>query len=173
MYKHSAYLKKSQILHLILIIYIEITGFGSMTDINKTLMRSLSSQNLNTTKLFAEPQAPAPRTGINCNFTIVSGKTNQMSRLSFQQLSEHNNLTSDIQRRLDLIQSDYAKSHPISLADIEHKFTTSFDRLNKFFIEVKQIQKNDDEMEHVTPLKDLDENLLKSMSKLSEVCGKI
>lgn len=148
-----------------------------MTDINKTLLRSQSSQNLNLTKLFTEPQAPVLRLGVNCNTTLIPNITNNeklpsIPRLSIKQLLEHNMLKYDIDIRLDSIQSDANKHQLILLMGIGQKYRTSFDRLNCFFREIQQIQSksteliNDVELEY---LEYLDESLVKSMSNLSEV----
>lgn len=154
-------------------LYVNLIGFGSMTDINRTLLRSLSSQNLNSTKLFTEPQSAAPRLGVNCNTTLASRNTNNeklhsLPKLNFEQLSHHNTLKEDIEVRLNSLDSDFNKDHSRLLWDISRKYKIAFDRLNSFFIEIQQIQSKSLESENDI-LKELDQSLLSVMLELSEV----
>lgn len=152
----------------------EQIGFGSMTDINKTLLRSQSSQNLNSTKLFTEPQAPVLRFGVSCNTTLVPNITNNeklpsLPRISIKQILEHNMLREVIEIRLASIQSDANKHQLIFLRDISQKYRISFDRLNSFFKEIQQIQSRSSEFGNVVALEYMDESLVKSVMNLSEV----
>lgn len=144
-----------------------------MTDVNKTSLYTLSSQNLNSSKLFAEPQAPVLRTGVNCNATLVPNSMNNeiissIPKLSLKQISQHNMLKDDF----DSIQPGDKKSHLTFLQDIGQIYKNSFGRLNNFFIEIQQIKSKCGDVDNVPNLKDLDENLLDMMSKLSEVALK-
>lgn len=144
-----------------------------MTDINKTLLRSLSSQNLNSTKLFMEPQSAAPRLGVNCNTTFFQRNMNNeklhtFPKLNFKQLSDHNTLKKDIEMRLNSIDPNLDKVYSRLLWDISGKYKIAFDRLNEFFIEIQQIQSKSLKSENDI-LRNLDQSLLNVMLGLSEV----
>lgn len=150
-------------------------GFGSITDINKTLPRSLSTMNLNATNNFAEPNAPASRTNKNPNATLMPDVGNKESapamtnKLTQQQLNEHNSLKEDIENRLESLEIGCC-NYSIMLKELSKKHTESFDRLKQFFKEVQQVRSNKPaEMEDEALLKGLDDRLIKSMKKLSEV----
>lgn len=143
-----------------------------MTNINKTLLRSSSSLNLNSTKIFAEPQVPALRSSANCGVALTNTTNNDHSvthKFSLNQLFEHNMLKEEVEVRLDSMSTE-VNSYMHSLSDIGQKFKTSSDRLNTFFAEVQQIQsKKCSELDQDVSLMDLDEELLGFMRKLSQV----
>lgn len=135
-----------------------------MTDVNKTLSRTLSGStlNLNSTNMFAEPQAPAPKPAANCNQPVEP-------KVTSDQIAAHNALKADLQSLLNATQPEKMQFSPL-LDDIRQKYLTSFDRLNKFFNEIQQINlARSVESENDTTLKDLDQDLLDSMDKLSKV----
>lgn len=135
-----------------------------MTDVNKMMSRTLSGSmsNLNATNMFAEPQAPAPRSAANSNQPMEP-------KVTSEQIAAHNALKIDIKLMLDAAQLE-EKPFASILNDINQKYVASFDRLNKFFNEIQQVNlAKTAESENDTALKDLDQDLLNSMDKLSKV----
>lgn len=149
-----------------------VLGFGSMTDINKTLVRSSSTLNLNSTRYFAEPHAPAPRSV--CNSSLMPNNKNSehladVSKLSSAQLAEHNALK-EIAEACLASNHTAEKDHYSILNEIAKKYKTSFDRLKMFFDEVQRLQLNKSvETGNGTTLNSLDPELLGLMKKLTEV----
>lgn len=136
-----------------------------MTDVSK-MSRTLSGSliNLNSTKMFAEPQAPPPRTNANSIQPIIP-------KVTTEQIAAHNALKDELQLLLNSIKSEDPSCSTL-MNDIHQKYMTSFDRLNKFFNEIQQINLvQSAETENDTILNGLDQDLLNSMDKLSKVCS--
>lgn len=144
-------------------------GYGSMTDMNKTLLRTLSTQSLNSTQLFATPYPPAPRMqpNHNCEQTTVTPK------LTTDEIVNHNKIKDDIELRLNSMEHN-PNNYKQMLSNICQTYKTSFERLNGFFAEVQKIQSNKalDTRNEIT-LNGLDQDLIHSMDKLNKVSDSI
>lgn len=153
---------------------LNISGCGSMTDINKPMMRSTSTLNLSTVKTFVEPQAPTLRSAAHCGSAFASDNTNNENldsgfKLTSDQLSEHNSIMKQIQTRLDHTQS-IDNEYEIVLKDISQRYKTSFQRLNKFADEIQKIQSDKIvETGNQGSLENLDKHLLDLMENLIKV----
>lgn len=167
---------------------LQIKRFGSITDINRTMMRTSSLLNL-TSKGFAEPIAPAPRTANYSKHTQITpklrcdstpfGKTlgaqhdairdESKPLLSPKQLDEFNSLIDDVKFRLA---NDDSNDDDEILSEFRKKYLTSFERLNIFFEEIQKLESNESTDEKPQdPLSNLNSDLLKLMEKLQEVCS--
>lgn len=150
------------------------SGFGSMADVNKTLLRSLSSQNLHTTKTFHESRAQASKLVSNQNPSSTSnGDCNSdvvvIPKLTVDQLIEHNSIGKEIEMRISSNQNDEKKQE---LNDITQMYKSSIDRLYKFCEEVQKIQaSNSTESGDDSSLTILDQNVINLMEKISQVCN--
>lgn len=155
-----------------------ISGCGSMTDINKPLMRSTSSLNLSSVKTFAEPNPPTLRPAANHMSGLASDNVNTENltsafKLTSDQLSEHNSIMKQIQMRLDHIQN-IDNEHEIVLKDITQRYKTSFQRLNKFSDEIQKIQSDKIvQSGNKGSLENLDKHLLDLMENLIKVSSVI
>lgn len=142
-----------------------------MTDMNKTMMRSLSSQSLNSTKTFIEPVAAPPRMAHHHNVNHENASVTP--KLTTDEIINHNAIIKDIEKRLNAEHTD-GNSYEQLLSDISQTYKSSFERLNGFFAEVQKIQTNkmveskDDNL-----LAGLDQDLLNLMEKLSKVSGNL
>lgn len=148
-------------------------GFGSMADINKTLVRSQSTQSLNTTKAFHGNLVSAPKVVADHNpMSVPNSDTIDIDnavKLTADELSKHNLLGVEIEMRLNSNQNT-EKSHQFFSNDINQVYKTSFERLKKFCEEVQKIQSSKlTEFDNDTSLTSLDQNLLDLMKKQSEV----
>lgn len=145
-----------------------------MADINKTLVRSQSSQSLNSTKTFNEPtHVAAPKQICNQNSTFASNTDNNdieiAPKLSADEISKHNAMGKEIEMRLNSDQQT-EKNNQICLSDISQMYKSSFERLNKFCEEVQKIQTSrSTDSDNDTSLMGLDQNLLDLMEKLNKV----
>lgn len=134
-----------------------------MNDVSKiSRTTSSSTQNLNATKLFVEPQAPVLRPNAACNKPFVP-------KVTSEQLAQHNSLKDELQ---SLAKSDGSDDNSCAtlMNDISQKYTASFDRLTKFFGDIQQINLvKSAESGSNSSLKALDQDLLNSMNTLSKV----
>lgn len=145
-----------------------------MTDINKTLLRSSSTVNLNSTKYFAEPCAPVSRAA--CNISMMPNNrpnesihTADTPKLTSNQLVEHNALKQKIEACLISLQDEEDKNCSL-FQEITKKYRISFDRLKHFADEVQRVQLNKAvDSENKSVLNALDEDLLNLMKNLAEV----
>lgn len=151
--------------------------FGSMTDLNRTMMRTSSMLNLST-KGFLEPTAPVPRSYHNQQSssllkiaehdTVTSSEP--IAPLTAEQIAEFNLLIEDVEERLANAELDHSTSDDI-LSDFQSKYAVSFERLNELFNEVNKLQTAESNVEvSKDPLNNLDTALLQLITILSEVC---
>lgn len=142
-----------------------------MADVNKTLVRSLSSQSLNTTKTFNEPHVQAPKLASNHNLPSTShsdhNDVDTTPKLTADELSMHNLMGKEIEMRISSIQNVEIQN---DLTDICQMYKSSFQRLNKFCEEVQKIQTSKSTvLGDDISLASLDQNLLDLMEKLCQV----
>lgn len=151
--------------------------FGSMTDLNRTMMRTSSMLNLST-KGFLEPTAPAPRSHHNQQTSsllkIVERdmvtSNDPITPLSVEQIAEFNLLIKGLEDRLANTDLNHSTSDEI-LSDFQAKYSVSFERLNDLFKEINKLQTAEANVEESKdPLNNLDTALLQLMTMLSEVC---
>lgn len=134
-----------------------------MSDLNKTLMRSSSVHNLNPTKNFADPRAPAPRVIKHSELPA------DVPKLTSIQLAEHNALKQKVEACLRSLQHE-ENSYTSLLYEITNKYQTSHDHLKHFFGEIQRVQSD----KAIKPMNEmtlggLDEDLLNLMKNLAEV----
>lgn len=145
-----------------------------MADVNKTLVRSQSTQSLNTTKTFnGPPQMQAPKMVSDHNLTSASNSDNidmdNAPKLTTNELSKHNLIGEEIEMRLNSNQST-DESYQSYLNDVHQAYKASFERLKKFCEEVQKIQTSKStELYNDSSLMSLDQNLLDLMEKQSKV----
>lgn len=138
--------------------------------------RSLSSINLNSTNVYAEPQAPTSRLNSNTNVTLIPTNMDKENisvmnnKLTSNQMIEHNSLMGYIQVRLESLEFN-SNDYSTILKEFRQKYMDSFDRLRIFFKEIHPVQSDKSvEIGNDFSLKNLDQELLIMMKKLSEVC---
>lgn len=150
--------------------------FGSMTDLNRTMMRTSSMLNLST-KGFLEPTAPVPRSHHNqqsSSLLKIAERDSVTSSipiipLTVEQIAEFNLLIKDVEERLANPELNDSTSDEI-LSDFQSKYAVSFERLNELFNEVNKLQTAESNVDVLKdPLNNLDTALLQSMTVLSEV----
>lgn len=146
-----------------------------MADVNKTLVRSQSTQSLNATKTTfnAPQQIQASKMVTDHNPTSASNSDNtdmdNAPKLTADELSKHNLIGEQIEMRLNSNQNT-EKSHQTFLNDVQQKYKASFERLKKFCEEVRKIQASKStECDNDSSLMNLDQNLLDLMEKQSKV----
>lgn len=146
-----------------------LLGIGSVTDVNRTMVRSSSSQSLNATKGFIETQMPLTQIGHTSNIPSMPNNREPTLKLNDDQIVEHNSLKSEIQSRISSIRRREDINHKL-FKDISQKYMSSFQRLSTFFEEVLKIQADKttpSDSNH--PLMSLDQDLVALMQKFSEV----
>lgn len=146
-----------------------------MADVNKTLVRSQSSQSLNATRTFNGP-VQASKMISDHNPTSLPNSDNidfgNASKLTVDELSKHNSMGKEIDMRLNSSQHT-EKNYQTFLKDISQVYKSSFERLNKFCDEVQKVQTSRyNDIDNDISLISLDQNLLDLMQKLSKVCNK-
>lgn len=147
-----------------------------MADINKTLVRSQSTQSLNMTKTFNGPHiVQTSKMAIDHNPSSEAASDaidNDNSRkLTADELLNHNLLGKEIEMRLNSNQNTDSNDQ-IFLNDINQVYKSSFERLKKFCEEVQKIQTSKlTEFDSNSSLISLDQNLLDLMEKQSKVSG--
>lgn len=144
-----------------------------MADVNKTLVRSQSTQNLTITKTFNGPVLQAPKMIPEHNHAPISNcDTIDMEnalKLTADELSKHNLIGKEIEMRLNFNQNT-EKNHQIFSNEINQVYKLSFERLKRFCKEVQKIQTSKlTELGNETSLMSLDQNLLDLMEKQNKV----
>lgn len=148
--------------------------FGSMTDLNRTMMRTSSMMNLST-KEFLEPTAPVQQSSSLLKIAERDTVTSSVpiTPLTVEQIAKFNLLIKDLEERLANAELDHSTSDYI-LSDFQSKYAVSFERLSELFNEVNKLQTAESNVEvSKDPLNNLDTALLQLMTILSEVCCKL
>lgn len=125
-----------------------------MAEINKTLSCPSSSQNLST--------------ALTTTSDNVNNDFGSASKLSADDLIQHNSIKDEVQLYLDFNQN--RKNFKSLLNEISQTYKASFDRLNRFFDEVRKVQCKTVEQKLNVSLFALDQELLLLMDNFIEVC---